>query len=150
VSLNEFTSALDRWGTDLTHWPTGPREDAASLLAESAEARALLAAERQLEAFMRTNDPAGAVDGAAVTRLINGVMANLPTPAPAASRPRRPHWLAALGLGNEWMARFAASMAAAAMLGLVVADRLVVSETQQLSPIEALAMAHTYSPLEQR
>lgn len=48
----EFEAALDRWGTDLAHWPARQARLAEACLAASADARRSLAAARSIEAYL--------------------------------------------------------------------------------------------------
>jgi hypothetical protein len=48
MRLDQFDDGLLRWGSDLARWPAMERERAEALLAESADARALLAEDRAL------------------------------------------------------------------------------------------------------
>lgn len=152
MTLDQFLAGIDRWGADLAQWPEDERMGAAVLLETSPEARAARLAEVNLEAIIRLSDPANAIGQDAVRRVINSVMAQLPEPTQA-----RHSWGAALwewlglaGIGREWLPRLAVSMATAAVLGVVVGNSLGAAQVQQLSPIEALAMANTYIPLDVR
>jgi hypothetical protein len=150
MTLSQFNAALDRWGADLARWPESERDAANALLTHSAEAGAVLAGALQLDAFMRTNDPARAMGNDALVRVMNSVMANLPKAAPARRRKLAAfrEWLGMPDMGGEWLPRFAVSMTAAVVLGLVVSDHLAVNTVQYLSPIEALANSNSYLPMD--
>lgn len=146
MTLDEFSATLDRRGAGIAGWPEAERKAAMALLARSTEAQVLLVGATRLEAFVQANDPANAVGRDALVRVMNGVMANVPKAPP----PRRLSLAQWLGLPGEWLPRFAVSMAAAALLGVVVGGRLPVNTVEQLSPIEALAEAGSYQPLDLR
>lgn len=152
MTLNQFADALDRWGSALAHWPERDRDAAFALLEVSLEAQDMMAEAVRLEALVLAYDPAQAIGQDALVRMMNSVMARLPAAAP----PRRSWWAALqdqLGLHGatrEWAPRFAMSMAVAVVLGLLVGDRLPYNDSQQLSPMETLAMSNTYVPLDLR
>lgn len=151
MTLDQFIGGLNRWGAALAQWPEHERAEAMTLLEASAEARDAMAEAVRVEAFVRAHDPGRAVDRDAVVRMVNSVMAHLPAAPPPRS------WWAALqdwsglgGSGREWAPRFAISMAVAMVLGLLVGDRLPYNDSQNLSPMEALAMSTAYNPLDLR
>lgn len=152
MTLNQFSAALDRLGCALDRWPSAERQAAERLLATSAEAMRLLAQAALVETFVCDHDPAKAIGPDALVRLTNSVMARMP----ARPAPRRA-WLRQLmdgirlggGTAREWAPRFAISMAAAAMLGLV-AGNLLPSPDEQLSTVDLLALSNTYLPLDVR
>lgn len=152
MTPSQFSVALDRWGANLANWPEDQRNASETLLKHSAEARAMLAEIARMEAFIQTNDPAQAMGDDALMRVMNSVMAALPKAEPAgrSTLAALRDWLGMAGMGSEWLPRFAVSLSTAAVLGLMVADRLSVHTTQQLSPIEALAMSNTYLPMDLR
>ncbi len=147
MTLEEFSAALDRFGAGIAGWPETEREAAMSLLAQSAQAQALLVGATRLEAFVQAHDPARAIGPDALARVMNGVMANLPRQR---QRPTLAQWLGLPELSREWLPRFAVSMAAAALLGVIVGGRLPINTIERLSPIEALAEANSYQPLDLR
>jgi hypothetical protein len=63
--MDEFEAALDSYGSDLDRWPMPVRAHAATLLATSEEARALMAAQKAVSAAFDnsgTKAPEGLVD----------------------------------------------------------------------------------------
>lgn len=52
MTAPEFEQALDRWGTDLDAWPQADAECAQTLLARDRQARHLLEAARNVDAFL--------------------------------------------------------------------------------------------------
>lgn len=154
MTLDQFTALLDRHGCRRDQWPEAECVAALALIDREPAAAALLAQAERVETAMRAFDPGRMVDQAAVTRLSNSVLAQIPrTPAR-----RRPHWRialdhlgTALGVGREWGPRLAASVAVAAMLGLVTGGFLPTGTTQQsVSAVELLAMSNAYSSLDVR
>lgn len=155
MTLDQFAALLDRFGGRQQDWPEADRADAEHLLAISDEAVALLAAELRTETLMRRGDPAHAVGADAVIRLSNAVFARLPP-----KQVRRRPWLRAaleavglaLGAGREWGPRFATSVAAAAVLGIITGGLLPAGQQQQqqVSAASLLAMSTTYLPMDAR
>jgi len=51
MNLEQFCTWLDHLGSDITQWPTGARDSAQELLANSPEARAHHFAQQQMDAI---------------------------------------------------------------------------------------------------
>jgi hypothetical protein len=84
LTLGKFTEMAASYGADLERWPAELRGEAQQLLCASAAARAVLAAEQELDAALKqaslradaTRAPAGGID-AALTRLRTRVAVQL-------------------------------------------------------------------------
>lgn len=153
MTLDQFTALLDRHGSRRDQWPEHQRAAALSLVARDTAAAAALAETERLDAVMARFDPARQIGPDALVRLQNSVLAQIPARRPS----RRPLWRAALdhlgtalGAGREWGPRLAASVAGAAMLGLVAGGLLPTGTTQEMSAVELLAMTNAYTPLDAR
>lgn len=63
MSLETFHDFVDTYGSRLTEWPASVRQDVDQLLLESSEARAVLAAARDVDALLRSVEPVSAPMG---------------------------------------------------------------------------------------
>jgi hypothetical protein len=52
MNTDEFADCLDRWGSDLEHWPAPQQASGRALMAASASARALLADAQHLDQWL--------------------------------------------------------------------------------------------------
>lgn len=111
MRMSRFERLLDAHGADLSRWPDADRAAGERLLAESAEARALVADAERLDRMLRD----GLAAGAASARLRQAVR-DIPLENPHKPAPVR-GWSWSVGLA--WGSGFAA-VAASAVLGFVV------------------------------
>ncbi|MBX9633984.1 MAG: hypothetical protein K2X44_03295 [Magnetospirillum sp.] len=122
MTIDDFQDLLDAHGADPDHWPTGLRQTAQAFLEASQLARQALRREQAIEALMRLGDPGRQVDSGRTQAVMAAVLRKLEAPP----RPLLSLVVEALtAAANVFgVPRMAASMAAAALLGVVVGSRL--------------------------
>lgn len=123
LSIERFSAIVEAYGSDAARWPAAERMEALSLLAASAEAQALVAEARQLDAALGAQPVPDFT--ALVTRL-----EHQPLPAPA-RRKRQGAWLDQLlswflpaGETSAHWWRPAVLACVPLMLGLVIGTQL--------------------------
>jgi len=91
MTLQEFTRYAQAWGADIARWPEAVRADGARLAA-SADAEAILAGQRDLDALLRDGaiDVAPARADRAINRVVTALAAERPRGAFSGALPR---WL---------------------------------------------------------
>jgi len=85
MDIREFEDCLDRFGSDLSDWPSAEREAGKALLEQSAAARDLLAESDLLKAALSapaTRAPAGLAD-----RIVLQAVESVVRPIPAVEKP---------------------------------------------------------------
>lgn len=149
MTLEQFLQALDRLGSDLDNWPLTLRNEAYRLLRRDLHAREALAADRHIQAFMSTHDPANAFSPASLARVSAMVSARI-----ADASPPRLSWRDHLQAFRHpkttcrtWLPRFAMSLASAAILGTMIGQTL---PQRDLAPVELLALSSLALPMEAR
>jgi hypothetical protein len=84
ITLEEFSDLLDRLGDVLADWPADYRTSAESLLAQSDEARRLLAEAAEIGDVLRTSQPK------APPGLVDRILATSGAPLSPSDRLKRP------------------------------------------------------------
>lgn len=124
MTLERLRAVIEAYGASTARWPEAERAAAAVLLAESAEARALVTAAAPLDELL---DAAPAVAPTAAMR------AAILAAAPRARRPRGEGWRALIGELGGW--RLAGGVLAASLvLGIVSGGWLSLGQTTETSP----------------
>jgi hypothetical protein len=78
MSREQFQDLLDGYGADPTHWPESERAKAERLIDSDAEARAMLAAGRRLDALLERHTRVTQADDDAVGRVVKRLAGPLP------------------------------------------------------------------------
>ncbi|GAB3443600.1 hypothetical protein [Insolitispirillum peregrinum] len=93
MSLETFHDLVDTYGSRLTEWPASVRQDVDQLLLESSEARAVLAAARDVDTLLRSVEPVSAPMGL-LDRICQAARETEPTDdvAPPRSPDASPFW----------------------------------------------------------
>jgi anti-sigma-K factor RskA len=73
MRIETLQTALDRYGGDLARWPAAERPEAEMLIATDAQAAALVAAQRRLDAALAEAVRPLPVDAAMLGRIVSGV-----------------------------------------------------------------------------
>jgi len=124
MTLERLRAVIEAYGTSSVRWPEAERAAATVLLAESAEARALVTEAEPLDALL---DAVPAIRPTAAMRAV--ILAT----APRARRPRGEGWRALIGELGGW--RLAGSVLAASLvLGIVSGGWLSLGQTTETSP----------------
>ncbi|MGQ9365012.1 hypothetical protein [Azospirillum sp. ST 5-10] len=118
MTLKEFKHYTDLYGGDLRRWPDSRAADAATLLATSDEAAAILAEAVALDGLLDTAAPR--VSAAAVNRVAAGIAARID----AAPARRTPPWFMVPPPVRLWPA--AGVLAVSALAGFLVVSQAVL------------------------
>lgn len=138
LTLKRFAALAASYGANIDRWPEDLRDEADAFLAESPEARALLAQAGLLDRVLADGDEASWQD-AALVRLRLGVEARIATAAVTAHRQPRLFDLRWLGLATGSGLVLAAGLTAGVMITPAASSPDIVQMMFQPAPIDILA-----------
>jgi hypothetical protein len=129
MTLEEFEDVLDLYGASVADWPEAQRLGAATVLAQSTEAQAMLAAAEEVAALLAKTRPGPDAGGhSSEPDRIVAIATAVPQSRPVAKGVRLP--------GTGW--RYAACVAVA-VLGFALGVTDGLGQAVPFSPIMALA-----------